>query len=94
MIAQRAKTLILWLPTLALLIATFIIILTLVVDSRQRIADLENHQNPVVITFTFNQPQGRFRIVCNADSSTPNIYSCRTIRIGGPSPSPSNSPGG
>lgn len=90
MIAQRTKTLILWVPTAALLIATFVVILSLVLDSRHRIANLEDGVNPTVITFMFNQPSGRFRIVCNQDRSVPNIYSCTTIRI---EPTPTPTPG-
>lgn len=96
MIAQKTKTLLLWVPTTVLLIATLVVVLTLVLDSRQRIANLEDGQNPSVITFTFNQPTGRFRIVCNEDTVVPNFYNCASIRIGpaNRTPSPSRSPGG
>lgn len=93
MIAQRTKQLFLWIPTLTLVITTIIVVLLLVVDSRQRIANLEDGQSPSVITFTFNNSQGRFRIVCKEDPNSANTYVCTTIPINRPTPSPTRTGG-
>lgn len=89
MIAQRTKTLFLWVPTFVLLITVVIVLLLITTNNSQRINRLEDAQNPTVITFTFNQPSGRFRVLCNADHDVPNVYICATTRVGPPSsPSP------
>lgn len=90
----RARTLALWIPTIALIVTAMVVALIVVTSNSNRISKLEQQNNPAVITFTFNQGAARFRIVCNEDKSSPNIYICATVRLGQPTPTPSPSRGG
>lgn len=83
---MKTKRVLLWIPTAALVVTAFVVVIFLSTSNSQRISDLEKSQDTQVITFTFNQGINRFRIICNEDKTNPDVYVCTTIRLPNASP--------